>query len=470
MNAPPFDVPQARRWFAVECNNHAWDLLDKPQRTADETERLVHAAHAACFHWLDAGDALNHLRARQLLGVVYAEVERPVEAVRHAAAALRLARDHAGRLAEFDLPFVYEACARAYASAGDVTRAVEFKRQAEDAALAMSDVENRQICFGSFAARRWFGLSPFVTLVDPESRSLARVHAGFGFNCYDLQVTVADRTLATLWKAEGFEAGTARPSGSGVPLLFPFPGRIAQGRFVWDGRTYEIPPTDNRGNAIHGFVMNRPWRVVERSLSRVAGEFQGSVDAPEVADQWPADYAIRATYELRGGRLTMTYECSNPDQRPLPCGFGTHPYFRVPLGGPSGAACVVSLPVAEEWELTDLLATGVRRPTDVAARLRQGQSFGDLQLDNAFTGVQFDGDEALATIRDPGSGRTLRIGWDRAFRECVAYTPPHREAICVEPLTCVPGAVLLEPRGVDAGLRVLAPGESFRGVVTFELS
>lgn len=470
MNAPPFDVAKARRWFACECNNHAWELLDKPDRTADEAERLVHEAHAACFHWLDAGTPVNHLRALQLLAVVYAELERPAESQRYAARARELAREHAADLAEFDTPFVLEACARAHAAAGDQRQAREFKRQAEEAARALSDPEDRKICLGSLAARKWFGIDDVITLFDESTGATARVHAGFGFNCFDLRLPAGGQLPQILWAEPGFESGSERPSGSGVPLLFPFPGRIAQGRFDWEGTTYEIPPTDNRGNAIHGFVLNRPWRVIERSATRVVGEFQGSIDAPDLADRWPADYALRATYELQGQRLVMDYECWNPDRRPLPCGFGTHPYFRVPLGGISGAECLIALPVADEWELVDLLPTGTRRPAASAARLQAGERFGDLTLDNAFTGIQFQGDHATATISDPGSGRTLRIAWDRAFRECVVYTPPHREAICIEPLTCVPGAVKLHARGVDTGLSILAPGERLRGSVTFELS
>jgi len=383
---------------------------------------------------------------------------------------MELAQAHAGELAEFDMPFVLETCARAHAAGGDTSQGREFKRRAEEAARALSDSEDRQICLRSLASRKWFGIDDVVTLVDPASGATARVHAGFGFNCFDLRLPAGGTLQQILWSAPGFESGRERPSGSGVPLLFPFPGRIAQGRFDWAGRSYEIPPNDNRGNAIHGFVLNRPWRVIERSVSRVVGEFQGSIDAPDLADRWPADYAIRATYELFGNRLVMDYECWNPDQRPLPCGFGSHPYFRLPLGGTSAAECRVALPVAEAWELVELLPTGARHGVANAAKLQGGQRFGDLTLDNAFTGMQFVGDQATATIGDPESGRVLRISWDRTFRECVAFTPPHREAICIEPLTCVPGAVLLHSRDIDTGLRVLAPGERFRGTVAFELT
>jgi len=52
----------------------------------------------------------------------------------------------------------------------------------------------------------------------------------------------------------------------------------------------------------------------------------------------------------------------------------------------------------------------------------------------------------------------------------VVYTPPHREAICIEPYTCVPGAFNLNERGIAAGLRMVAPGDSFRAVAEISVA
>lgn len=49
-----------------------------------------------------------------------------------------------------------------------------------------------------------------------------------------------------------------------------------------------------------------------------------------------------------------------------------------------------------------------------------------------------------------------------AFRELVVYTPPNRNAVCLEPYTCATDAVNLQPRGIDAGWRVLEPRAEFR--------
>jgi aldose 1-epimerase len=60
--------------------------------------------------------------------------------------------------------------------------------------------------------------------------------------------------------------------------------------------------------------------------------------------------------------------------------------------------------------------------------------------------------------------------FDDPFRECVGYTPPHREAICIEPLTCVPSCFDLTARGIDAGLRIIPPGGSFTAPVEIEVA
>ena len=71
MKQPQFNLQQAHRWFAVECNNHAWDLIEKSDRTADETDAMLHAAHASCHHWLQIGGELEHARACTLLATAY---------------------------------------------------------------------------------------------------------------------------------------------------------------------------------------------------------------------------------------------------------------------------------------------------------------------------------------------------------------------------------------------------------------
>lgn len=301
-----------------------------------------------------------------------------------------------------------------------------------------------------------------VTLTDSTAGSEAKVLVGFGFNCYEFRVTAGGEQIELLYAAPNFAAGTERPSGSGIPLLFPFPGRIPQAKLEWGGKTYSLPPRDAFGNAIHGFVHERPWRVIEQTAQKVVGQFQASVDDPSILSLWPADFRVTATYELRGTTLASHFRFENPDSKPLPCGFGTHPYFRLPLGA-AGAAddCVVSVPVAEFWELKDMIPTGRRLPVENAAAMRAGLPFRETQFDTGFTGLHYEDDWFVSTIRDPRTGHQVQIRFDRTFPICVVYNPPHRQAICIEPYSMVPGAFKAELPQAETGLRILQPGESW---------
>jgi len=309
-----------------------------------------------------------------------------------------------------------------------------------------------------------------IKLHDPDTGSRASILAGFGFNCYEFIARADNQEVSVLWSASEFARGRERASGSGIPLLFPFPGRLRGETLRWEGREFRLPSGDGRGNAIHGFVLNRPWRVKECDGTRVVGQFQASVDAVELLRQWPADFRITATYELQGNRLNSSFHVENPDNQPLPCGFGTHPYFRLPLGGPEAAECIVKLPVTRHWELVDMLPTGQCKDLADAAAYQRGRRFGDMTFDDVFGGLVYQAGRCRSEIHDPGSGRVVTLEFDQVFRECVVYTPPHREAICIEPYTYVPGAFELAQAGADVGLRVLAPGESFRAHASISVS
>src|SRR5688572_8608957 len=142
-----------------------------------------------------------------------------------------------------------------------------------------------------------------IRIVDETAGSSATIAPGFGFNCFSFEVTLGGRRSETLWAHSEFASGRQRPSGSGIPLLFPFAGRIPGTSFEYEGTTYKLTAGDAMGNAIHGFVMSRPWRVVRQSGSSVTGEFQASIDEPALCESWPADFRIQVTYEVAGTAL-----------------------------------------------------------------------------------------------------------------------------------------------------------------------
>jgi aldose 1-epimerase len=71
----------------------------------------------------------------------------------------------------------------------------------------------------------------------------------------------------------------------------------------------------------------------------------------------------------------------------------------------------------------------------------------------------------IGAVQAPQGSPGLALFVARAFRELVAFTPPHRHAVCLEPYTCATDAINLQAQGIDAGLRVLQPGERWHAAV-----
>jgi aldose 1-epimerase len=318
---------------------------------------------------------------------------------------------------------------------------------------------------------------PVVVLEESTGAARVAITPVYGFNGYQWRLRHPKAGPLDLLYAEPEHFTVGRPTRSGIPILFPFPNRLRDGRFTWDGRDYELPRNDPAGkNAIHGFACRRPWRLVEQGgdahTAWVTGAFQGSVDAPDTRDLWPADYRLRVTYRLAATALRIEAFVENPDSRPLPFGLGYHPYFRVPFAGGDPAAYRVTVPAAAFWELEGNLPTGRRRPVGErpACDLATPRPFASLQLDDVLTGVPGPAQPASNVLYPRGSvtapsGVGLAVRAVPAFREVVAFTPPHRQAVALEPYTCVTDALNLQQRGVDAGLLVVPPGGSWSGAV-----
>jgi aldose 1-epimerase len=311
-----------------------------------------------------------------------------------------------------------------------------------------------------------------LKLHDDASGASASVLPSVGFNLFDLRLPVAGKVRPVVASTDDFAKDPTKPSHSGTPVLFPFPNRIREGRFTFAGKTYQLP-ANNGPNAIHGFAIAANWDVVEHKADAsgavVAGRYQISKHSPAMRALWPTDGILDMRYRLAEGRLTLDVRVSNPTGDDFPYGWGIHPYFWLPLD-PSGdpAKTEVILPASEYWALKDLLPTGERKPVDARLDFRKGQPLKGLKLDDVLTGMHAQG--GVCRLVDRALGAEFRLGFDKNIRELVVFTPPWFAArsIAVEPYTQATDAINLEPRGIDAGLRVLKHGEAHEFAITME--
>lgn len=158
MADPPFDLDKAHRWFAIELNNRAWDLLEAAELSDARADELVHVAHGSLYHWLQVGTSANHVRALCLLTNACAAAGRGAEAVRYARQCVELSQANAEALADWDFAFIYDGLARATAAAGDCTEAETIKQQARDYGDKISEPEDKEFFDRWFASGNWHGV------------------------------------------------------------------------------------------------------------------------------------------------------------------------------------------------------------------------------------------------------------------------------------------------------------------------
>ena len=310
-----------------------------------------------------------------------------------------------------------------------------------------------------------------VSISDPHSGSVATFLPGRGFTCCSATLPVEGRLVEAIWCPPGFQKVDARASSGGIPILCPYPGRLASTRMEFEGNAYELEPADPLGRPIHGFAHDRAWKLVERAPQSVTAAFRLSREAPERLGRWPADFELVAEWSLHGGELSGKFELTAFGR--MPAALGLHPYFPVPLGrGGDAEACTLEVPTQLWQPQKDLLPVG-----PLVASAKRAPFPGPIQLagrsfDDVFTGLDTmsgageSRGQVVTAVSDPTSGVTMQLTCDPVFSVCVLFTPPHREAVCIEPYTVLPGA---ESFDTSRGWQVLDAGESLRASVRLSL-
>lgn len=146
---------EAHRFFAGNINGEVWGLLGKDDRTAEEDQLMIHAAHASLFHWLKVGTGVHHQRGAWLIARVYSELGLAKAAMRYAELCQDLTKQHADSLEDFDRAYAYECMARANAVAGNREQAKRFKALAQEAGEAIADDESKEYFLGDLQGGNW---------------------------------------------------------------------------------------------------------------------------------------------------------------------------------------------------------------------------------------------------------------------------------------------------------------------------
>ena len=142
-----------------------------------------------------------------------------------------------------------------------------------------------------------------------------------------LKLTVTDQgaqVKSLVRKCDGVEhIWQADPAvwGYHAPILFPYCGKLKDGKLETDGKVYESP-------AQHGFARTSVHRLVCCDGEKICLEL---TDSPETMAVFPWKFRLLSTFTLEQDTLHHTLTVENPGQEPLRFGIGYHPAFAIPF-------------------------------------------------------------------------------------------------------------------------------------------
>ncbi|MEW6307222.1 MAG: tetratricopeptide repeat protein, partial [Verrucomicrobiota bacterium] len=134
---------QFHREMAAKLFNETWNLIDKKERTPEETDRMIHSAHASRLHWGYVGTAENLAVGEWQIARVYSVLGRAEAAMHHAQRAVEIAEKN--QFKGFHLGSAYEGLARALWVSGDRSSAREYLAKARQIAEKLTDEEDRKV-------------------------------------------------------------------------------------------------------------------------------------------------------------------------------------------------------------------------------------------------------------------------------------------------------------------------------------
>ena len=257
---------------------------------------------------------------------------------------------------------------------------------------------------------------------------------------------------------DGYGIDEMSSSGRGQ-VLIPWPNRIQDGSYEFDGQRHQLPIDDvEEQDAIHGLVRWAAWTAGEREPHRVVMEHR-----LHPRPGYPFSLALAIEYRLSEEGLAVTTTATNAGRVPCPFGSGAHPYLTV--GTESVDSLILRAPGRMVLQSDERgIPVGSAAVEGTEFDFRRPRTIGATRLDNAFTELERD-DDGLARVRlhDPGGGSELTLWVDESYPYLMLFTGDplpdvDRRALAVEPMTCPPNAFR---SGTD--LVRLEPGQSFTG-------
>ncbi len=148
-----------------------------------------------------------------------------------------------------------------------------------------------------------------LELSEAMSGQRVRILPEVGATLAEYSVGQGDAAVHVLDPPPDLRAVAKEPTRWGCPILFPFPNRIRDGGFTFEGSSHQFTESMHGQHHIHGVVYNRPWTLGSCEAGPAGAmarlEFC-STDHPDIAEQYPFPFKMSVRYILTPFALSIS--------------------------------------------------------------------------------------------------------------------------------------------------------------------
>lgn len=249
----------------------------------------------------------------------------------------------------------------------------------------------------------------------------------------ELTVTVSDvgAELVSVRSTEGCEylwQGDPAYWKGRAPLMFPICGRLTDGKYTWEGKSYEM--------GTHGFARHATFSVEAQTDTMLRMTLR---DSEETRKIYPFSFVLTVEYTLTGQELSASVSVRNEGKGLLPAALGFHPGFNVPLDGGRFEDWSVEFENSASPDKLLLTETGFLTGIKEAFPLEDGRI---LRLRHELfdhDGIFLSRADSCVTLRSEKSERFVRFRYpDMPYLGFWHATKTDAPYVCIEPWCGLP--------------------------------
>lgn len=221
--------------------------------------------------------------------------------------------------------------------------------------------------------------------------------------------------------------------------LFPFPNRIDGGKYTYNGMEHQLLLNfPNEGNSIHGLLFDKKFEVLETFADDEQASIKLQFDTHGELTGYPWPFRIIMEYIFNSGTgLTIKSHFFNTANVKIPAGIGYHPYFKLDS---KVNELFLEFPAKEFFQVNNrMLPTG---ETVIYNEFNKSKRINTTDFDSCFAldSSSSPAETIIYSEKLKGGISIWQKTGNKQLNYLQVYTPPHRESIAIEPMTCIANA------------------------------